>query len=482
MKNLSNLELSSKFSSAYAFQAVNFNRETLQEVEQDLLQRHDLNNIYDLGFFDEARERAAARWACIRSKSQREEKKTSSAAWKVSVFGGVTEIKPVILNRPAWAAPDRSGRGVNKFSKKSRRRLLQKMRRVNREKMNLPFFITLTYHKNYRDPKGSKKHLNRFLMKIRRHCEAAGCADRFAYVWKMEPQERGAVHFHLAMWIPEPARRYQVRNDKVREFKGGRLHTYKGKKALFQLIQRSWAWAHVEIDGIQVNYSDIKYRRKDGSTAGITKKMIIPGVDNLLYGTQVRAVDSWAQFMGYISKYIGKETHKETGEIKGMEDAAARAPWMEYRLSMIGKDPYQWQPLINYRPPARLKKYPKETGRFWGTSNNLDIEILAGGMIDDKDLHSVKLLATELNNANYSEKLKQYDKYLSQLKKNRPKKYKAERVKAYKYLRKIAGRYEINKEKISLFKGVQFDVDHKAAERVLKGRAPLRDPGHFFKG
>jgi len=273
-----------------------------------------------------------------------------------------------------------------------------------------------------------------------------------------------------------------VRNDKVREFNGGRLHTYKGKKALFQLIQRSWAFSHLEVDGIEVNYSHIKYRRKDGSTAGITKKMIIPGVDNLLYGTQVRAVDSWAQFMGYISKYIGKETHKETGEIKGMEDAAARAPWMEYRLSTIGKDPYQWQPLINYRPPARLEKYPKETGRFWGTSNNLDIEILAGGMIDDKDLHSVKLLATKLNNENYSEKLKQYEKYLSQLKKNRPKKYQAERVKAYKYLRKIAGRYEINKEKISLFKGVQFDVDHKAAERVLKGMSPLKDPGHFFKG
>jgi len=52
-------------------------------------------------------------------------------------------------------------------------------------------FITLTYGKNYPDDKTSKKHLDIFLKRMRRHL------NNFHYVWVAEKQRRGAIHYHI---------------------------------------------------------------------------------------------------------------------------------------------------------------------------------------------------------------------------------------------------------------------------------------------
>lgn len=85
-------------------------------------------------------------------------------------------------------------RGVVKgFSRASRRRLMNIIASVRRD-AKLPLFITLTYPNNYPEPKESKKHLKEFLRRMKRMYPSAGA------IWKLEPQQRGAPHYHILVW------------------------------------------------------------------------------------------------------------------------------------------------------------------------------------------------------------------------------------------------------------------------------------------
>ena len=81
---------------------------------------------------------------------------------------------------------------INGFSVKSRRRLMQTIASVRRD-AELPFFVTLTYPYNFPDPKQSKSHLDTFFKRLSR-------AFSHGSIWKLEPQERGAPHYHLLVW------------------------------------------------------------------------------------------------------------------------------------------------------------------------------------------------------------------------------------------------------------------------------------------
>jgi hypothetical protein len=65
--------------------------------------------------------------------------------------------------------------------------------RVRRD-ADLPMFVTLTYPDKFPDPVESKIHLDNFIKRFRRRFPKAG------WIWKLEPQERGAPHFHLLVW------------------------------------------------------------------------------------------------------------------------------------------------------------------------------------------------------------------------------------------------------------------------------------------
>jgi len=84
---------------------------------------------------------------------------------------------------------------IKEFSSASRRRLLRLFSMLRTKQMSAPLFITLTYHHAWEaDDFDPKKHLNLFLQYIR---------DQFPdikYLWRMELQKRGAVHFHLFLW------------------------------------------------------------------------------------------------------------------------------------------------------------------------------------------------------------------------------------------------------------------------------------------
>lgn len=81
---------------------------------------------------------------------------------------------------------------IKHFSRKSRSRLMNKFAMLNR--YELPYFLTLTYPDKYPSVKQSKKDLHRFLIEMTRKY------PNFAYIWRLELQERGAPHFHLFIW------------------------------------------------------------------------------------------------------------------------------------------------------------------------------------------------------------------------------------------------------------------------------------------
>jgi hypothetical protein len=82
---------------------------------------------------------------------------------------------------------------INGFSANSRRRLMYTIASIRRD-ADLPCFVTLTYPSKFPDPKESKRHLKIFIQRLLR------AYPHVAGLWKLEPQERGAPHYHALLW------------------------------------------------------------------------------------------------------------------------------------------------------------------------------------------------------------------------------------------------------------------------------------------
>jgi hypothetical protein len=148
---------------------------------------------------------------------------------------------------------------VNGFSKNSRRRLMRVIAKVRKDAC-LPNFVTLTYPNKFPTVDRAKRDLKVFLQRL--VYSFPGCG----YIWKLEPQERGAAHFHMMVWG-------------IKE------------NILFQWVVNNW----FEIAG-------------DGDPL---HKLFHAGA---LKGSQpcVQAVRSWKGVWSYASKYLGK-TFEQVG-------------------------------------------------------------------------------------------------------------------------------------------------------------------------
>lgn len=92
------------------------------------------------------------------------------------------------------AAPAGGKRGrIKGFSRSSRRRLMVKISSVEKGAM-LPVFVTLTWPDEFPSPAVSKQELDIFLKRLRRSFPSVGL------IWKLEPQQRGAPHYHMLCW------------------------------------------------------------------------------------------------------------------------------------------------------------------------------------------------------------------------------------------------------------------------------------------
>lgn len=84
---------------------------------------------------------------------------------------------------------------IGGFSHSSRRRMLLLLASLRIDAHCLPLFVTLTYPAFWpSEPETWKRHLDAFGKWLRRRYPAASA------VWKLEPQQRGAPHFHLIVF------------------------------------------------------------------------------------------------------------------------------------------------------------------------------------------------------------------------------------------------------------------------------------------
>lgn len=82
---------------------------------------------------------------------------------------------------------------IQGFSFASRRRLMYTIAKIKLD-AELPDFVTLTYPNEFPSPSESKRHLDIYLKRLLRFFPDIGL------IWKLEPQERGAPHYHMLAW------------------------------------------------------------------------------------------------------------------------------------------------------------------------------------------------------------------------------------------------------------------------------------------
>lgn len=169
-----------------------------------------------------------------------------SFAVEVAVGGAVLSVKG--RKTADSPPPPESSRGlVSTLSKGSRKRLLRKLAGIDHAKLKCkPLFLTFTYPAEWPgDPKRWKRDLDTMCKRIRRRF------PKSSIVWKLEPQKRGAPHYHVLLFnVP--------------------------------WVDRQWlaqAWYEV------VGSNDPKH---------------------LAAGTEVRAVRSWRGVLSYAAKYVAK--------------------------------------------------------------------------------------------------------------------------------------------------------------------------------
>jgi hypothetical protein len=164
---------------------------------------------------------------------------------EIYVDGSLLKVSKKRINPYKGGKRDWTRGKITKFSKRSRSRMMRKMAKIN--KSELPLFVTLTYPKEYSNNSEDWKYdYDKFKrrMKYRFH--------KFSCIWKLEPQSRGAPHFHLLVWgIP--------------------------KYGLNEYISMMWYEA--------VGSGDPKHLRA---------------------GTQVQRIRSWRGVTYYVSKYMAK--------------------------------------------------------------------------------------------------------------------------------------------------------------------------------
>ena len=90
-------------------------------------------------------------------------------------------------------------RPISDFTHKSRQALLELVNSVDRDalKADRVRLVTLTYPAEFPGPREAKQHLRAVLARFNRQWPAASA------IWKLEPQVRGAPHFHLLVFMPE---------------------------------------------------------------------------------------------------------------------------------------------------------------------------------------------------------------------------------------------------------------------------------------
>lgn len=255
--------------------------------------------------------------------------------WSSSKFvyyenGGLIKAK-----KSGWKIPQKGGgpRGsVRLFSRQSKKRLMDFMGKL--DSRQVPILVTLTYPAEFsHSSRDWKNDLEKF------HKRLARKFDQVSMMWKLEPQKRGAPHFHLFLWGvsyrdlkkitacfwyevvgsgDEKHLKAGTRVEKIRDWRGARSYAskYLGKLLLENDLQEI-GWDH------------------PGRFWGVKGRKFLPmAIKNIIAHVGDKAI---IQMMRYMRRY-------------------ARLKGRSYKtLSITVNDPAQWKRLIE--PPEEKSHY-----------------------------------------------------------------------------------------------------------------------------
>ena len=192
------------------------------------------------------------------TKNEDTEPKTPSMS--VALGGSCVRIKgPPVHGTPPERPPSYRGE-ITKFSRKSQQRMRRAVAEADESQCGSPYFVTLTYPGFYTSCRSTwMQHLDALDKRIRR------AFPEFIFnMWKLEPQKRGAPHFHLLLCMQHECTKETLRELRI-------------------FIAKAW------------------YEIVDSNQPA-----------HLVVGTGVEAAKSWHGVRHYISKYISKTIEGET--------------------------------------------------------------------------------------------------------------------------------------------------------------------------
>ena len=112
----------------------------------------------------------------------------------VAIGAKCVELKRKLGKQPAKLKNIKRGE-VQTYSRQSRNNFLKTLLSIDYSVMGKPAFLTLTYPGEYsEDARIWKDDLHLFIVRLRKEFRSA-CGT-----WKIEPQKRGAPHYHLFLW------------------------------------------------------------------------------------------------------------------------------------------------------------------------------------------------------------------------------------------------------------------------------------------
>lgn len=137
------------------------------------------------------------------SQGQKAERKRS-ASWynhhngiggTVKIFENELQILEPKRNVEIPPPPKREEMDINKFTKKSRFRVLQRFNQLQTKSLSEPLFITLTTrHGSMTAEKFQNRFRKSFLPSLKK------IIPDLVYAWRLEPHKDGYPHYHLFIW------------------------------------------------------------------------------------------------------------------------------------------------------------------------------------------------------------------------------------------------------------------------------------------
>lgn len=115
----------------------------------------------------------------------------------ISQQGELVKISPRVKRAIFKHHGDRGNREVTtRFTKRSRKNLLDKFAIIDKNKAKNATFVTLTYAKNMQNHKRALRDIRAFLKRV----DYEYPQHNIFACWKKELQDRGAIHFHVMFW------------------------------------------------------------------------------------------------------------------------------------------------------------------------------------------------------------------------------------------------------------------------------------------